>query len=158
MSFLRSAFTYGAIFYLTGLLFLFFGGLYLSGGEVPPNRPVGWTGHAWSRAIGWMRGVAGASGLPGLWKHLGGLLGSTPGQPEWGGVLLLSTVPFLLAGTAVACWARASWTESAVVLVAVACSLWTLSPGGEGLRWALRQVGWMWEDFLWWHPPTGWGA
>lgn len=167
VSFLRSALTYGAIFYLTGLLFLFFGGLYLSGGEEPPGWPAGWSGGA-SGAAGWMNEVAGASGLsalclsalclPASGEHLGGFGGPAPNRPEWRGALLFSVVPFLLVGAAVARRAWASWAETAVALVAVALGLWASGPGGEGLWEALRQISWMWEGLLRGRPPPGWGG
>ena len=44
MKYVRSALTYGAVFCLIGLLFLFFGGLFLSGeSRLPPPR-AGWSG------------------------------------------------------------------------------------------------------------------
>ena len=62
------------------------------------------------------------TGLPVSGEHLERLAGPAYNRPEWE-ALILSVVPFLLAGAAVAYGARASQVGSAVTLVAVTCSL-----------------------------------
>lgn len=119
MNYARSALTYGAAFFLIGLLVLLFGGLFLNGEARPPTG----TG---THGIGW------SAVRP----------GPTSGQTG----LLLAGLCFGL-GMLLACWARASWEETTVLLVACAGSLWLLSPGGmEGVWELLRQISWIWEN------------
>lgn len=125
MSYVRSALTYGAIFYLIGLLLLFFGGLLLSGGATPPGRGAGWPGFPPSAA------------------------------PTGVGLFLAA----LCTGVLVAGWARASWEETAVILVICAGGLWVLSPDGMEEVWRLLwQVSWLWEGAVDGRPGPGWAS
>lgn len=157
MSYLRSALTYGVIFYLTGLLLLFFGGLSIGGGEVPDGRSVGWAGEMPSVAISWALQAAETTGLSAFLSALVELLPGKGGQAHWRGIAVLSTVPPLAAGMLVACWAEASWGESAAVFAFCVAAFLVFGPGGfEGLRYLLRQAAWIWEEALGWHAEPGW--
>ncbi|MCS3629011.1 hypothetical protein GGP53_002890 [Salinibacter ruber] len=159
MTYLRSALTYGAVFYLTGLLLLFFGGLFIGGGEVPNGRSVGWAGEMSSVSVGWARGIAEATGLSAFLSALAGFLTGEGGQAHWRGIAVLSTVPPLAAGMLVACWAEASWGESAAAFAFCVAAFLVFGPGGfEGFRYLLRQVAWIWEEALGWRAGPGWST
>jgi hypothetical protein len=163
VTYLRSALTYGAIFYLTGLLLLFFGGLSIGSGEVPDGRSVGWAGEMTSVSVGWARGIAEATGLSAFLSALAELLPGEGGRAHWRGIAVLSTVPPLAAGMLVACWAEASWGESAAAFAFCVAGLLVFGSGGfEGLWHLLQDIAWSWERI--WDEAfggrlsPGWGA
>lgn len=130
MTYARSALTYGAVFFLIGLLLLFFGGLFLTGGAASPIYGAGTHGVGWGAVLPGPMSKQTELLFPGLCLGLGMLM---------------------------ACWARASWRETVVVLVISAGGLWALSPDGlEGLRKVLWQIDWLWREAP--GPRPGWSA